>query len=96
MPGFATAAILEAMPVFGRRIKDFDSENTLVTAVETRSSSPVRILRNPQMEAAISGRTIRGIIPAGEGPGYAGGIMSAAVDGIKAAEAIIALNQGNI
>ena len=85
IPAFASEAILEAMPVFGRRIKGFDREDARLTAVESRSSSPVRVLRDERMQAA----GFRGVIPAGEGPGYAGGIMSAAVDGIKAAEQII-------
>lgn len=86
IPAFASEAILEAMPVFGRRIKGFDREDARLTAVESRSSSPVRVLRDERMQAA----GFRGVIPAGEGPGYAGGIMSAAVDGIRAAEQIIA------
>ena len=76
---------MEAMPVFGRRIKGFDSDDAKLTAVESRSSSPVRVLRDENMQAL----GFKGIIPAGEGPGYAGGIMSAAVDGIKAAEKIM-------
>lgn len=89
IPIFASEAILEAMPHLGRKLRGFDSDDALMTAVETRSSSPVRVLRDENMEAAIGGTTTKGIIPAGEGPGYAGGIMSAAVDGIKAAEMVI-------
>ncbi|MBE6046313.1 MAG: NAD(FAD)-utilizing dehydrogenase [Clostridiales bacterium] len=85
LPAFASEAIMEAMPVFGRRIKGFDRDDAKLTAVESRSSSPVRVLRDENMQAI----GFKGIIPAGEGPGYAGGIMSAAVDGIKAAEKII-------
>lgn len=85
LPAFASEAILEAMPVFGRRIKGFDRDDARLTAVESRSSSPVRVLRDESMQAP----GFRGVIPAGEGPGYAGGIMSAAVDGIRAAEMII-------
>ena len=85
IPAFASEAILEAMPVFGRKIKGFDRDDARLTAVESRSSSPVRIRRDENMEAT----GFAGVIPAGEGPGYAGGIMSAAVDGIKAAEKII-------
>lgn len=84
LPIFAVEAMIEAMPVLGRKLKGFDSDNTVMKAVETRSSSPVRILRDDQYEGSI-----RGIYPAGEGPGYAGGIMSAAVDGIRIAEMII-------
>lgn len=84
LPAFASEAILEAMPHLGKKLKGFDRADAKLTAVESRSSSPVRILRDDRMQASI-----RGLIPAGEGPGYAGGIMSAAVDGIKAAERVI-------
>lgn len=84
LPPFASEAIIEAMPYLGRKLKGFDSDDAIMTAVETRSSSPVRIFRGKDMQT-----TIAGVYPAGEGPGYAGGIMSAAVDGIKAAEEII-------
>ena len=85
IPAFASEAILEAMPVFGRKIKGFDRDDARLTAVESRSSSPVRVRRDENMEAI----GFAGVMPAGEGPGYAGGIMSAAVDGIRAAEKII-------
>ena len=75
-------AILGAMGEFGRRVKGFDSPDALFTGAETRTSSPVRITRNENMEAV----NAAGVFPAGEGAGYAGGILSAAVDGIKAAE----------
>ena len=84
LPSFAVEAIKEAMPCLGKKLLRFDDPHALLTAVESRSSSPVRILRGKDMEA-----DVKGIYPAGEGAGYAGGIMSAAVDGIKAAEAII-------
>jgi len=84
LPAFAADAIIEAMPMLARKLKGFDNDNTVMKAVETRSSSPVRILRDSQYEGSI-----RGIYPAGEGPGYAGGIMSAAVDGIRIAEMLI-------
>lgn len=84
IPQFASDAIIEAMPFLGRKLKGFDSEDALMTAVETRSSSPVRIHRDENNQS-----NIIGIYPAGEGPGYAGGIMSAAVDGIKTAEQIM-------
>lgn len=84
LPDFAAEAILEAMPHFGKKLTGFDRADAKMTAVESRSSSPVRILRDNNMQS-----NIRGLIPAGEGPGYAGGIMSAAVDGIKAAERVI-------
>ena len=84
LPGFAAQAIREAVPYFGRRIRGYDAADAVVTAVETRSSSPVRILRNERGES-----NIQGLYPAGEGAGYAGGITSAACDGIRAAWHII-------
>ena len=75
----------KAMPVFGSRIKGFDSPDARLTGVETRSSSPVRILRDEESLQS----TVGGLYPAGEGAGYAGGITSAAVDGIRVAEAIL-------
>lgn len=84
LPGFAAQAIREAVPYFGRRIRGYDAADAVVTAVETRSSSPVRILRNERGES-----NIQGLYPAGEGAGYAGGITSAACDGIRAARHII-------
>ncbi|MDO4518441.1 MAG: hypothetical protein Q4B78_04455, partial [Bacillota bacterium] len=89
LPAFAVEAMLEAMPTFGRRLKGFDRSDGKMSAVETRSSSPVIITRDENMNAMIGGDPIKGVIPAGEGPGYAGGITSAAVEGIKAAEAVI-------
>ncbi len=83
LPLFAVEAIKEAMPVLGKKLKGFDDPEALLIGVESRSSSPVRILRGSHMEA-----NIQGIYPAGEGAGYAGGIMSAAVDGIKTAEEV--------
>ena len=85
LPEFAVAAFKEAMPRLGKKLKGFDSTEAKLYAVETRSSSPVRILRDK------SGHSLsaRGLYPCGEGAGYAGGITSAAVDGIKMAEHII-------
>lgn len=90
LPAFAREAILEAVPEFGRKLKGFDDGEARLTAVESRSSSPVRILRDENMEITRKGASVKGIIPAGEGPGYAGGITSAAVEGIKAAEKVVA------
>ena len=87
IPAFASESILEAMPHMAHKLHGFDDESTMFCAVESRSSSPVRVLRDESMQSP----GVRGVIPAGEGPGYAGGIMSAAVDGIKAAEQIIML-----
>lgn len=81
LPDFAAEAIVEAMPHLGRKLRGFDAPDAVMKAVETRSSSPVRILRDETGQS-----NIRGLFPAGEGPGYAGGIVSAAVDGIRMAE----------
>lgn len=83
LPKFVSEAMLEAMPHLGKKLKGFDDSDARLTAVESRSSSPVRILRGKDLQSEV-----QGLYPAGEGAGYAGGIMSAAVDGIKAAEAI--------
>lgn len=84
LPDFAVESIRQAMPHLGRKLKGFDSDEAVMTAVESRSSSPVRIERNEEMESSVPG-----LRPCGEGAGYAGGIVSAACDGIKAAEKII-------
>ncbi|MCR5330470.1 MAG: FAD-dependent oxidoreductase, partial [Lachnospiraceae bacterium] len=88
LPGVICDAIMEAFPDFGRKIKGFDDPETLLMGVESRTSSPVRITRNETFEAA----GFKGIYPCGEGAGYAGGITSAAVDGIKVYEAILERN----
>lgn len=85
LPEYASEAIREAVPFFARKIKGYDRPDAIVTAVETRSSSPIRILRGEDGQC-----NVEGIYPAGEGAGYAGGITSAACDGIRAAQAIIA------
>ncbi len=84
LPDFALQAIREALPVFGRQIPGFDSPDAVLTGVETRTSSPVRITRGADFQSL----NTAGLFPAGEGAGYAGGILSAAVDGIKVAEAV--------
>ena len=84
LPDYAIAAIREAIPAFGRQIKGFDRNNAVLTGVETRTSSPIRIARNKDLESP----NLTGLYPAGEGAGYAGGILSAAVDGIKVAESV--------
>lgn len=84
LPAYILDAVKEAIPKFGRMIKGFDTEDAVLSAVESRTSSPVRILRNENGESEI-----RGIYPCGEGAGYAGGITSAAMDGIRTAERII-------
>jgi uncharacterized protein len=85
LPEYAIEAIREALPAFGRQIRGFDREDAVLTGIETRTSSPVRITRDPQTLQSLS---VRGLFPAGEGAGYAGGILSAGVDGIKVAEAV--------
>jgi uncharacterized FAD-dependent dehydrogenase len=85
LPGYAIEAIREALPVFGRQIQGFDRDDAVLTGVETRTSSPLRITRDP---ATLQSLNVRGLFPCGEGAGYAGGILSAGVDGIKVAEAV--------
>jgi uncharacterized protein len=84
LPDYAIAAIREALPAFEKQIKGFSMHDAVLTGVETRTSSPIRIKRNEQFQSL----NTRGLFPAGEGAGYAGGIMSAAIDGIKVAEAV--------
>jgi uncharacterized FAD-dependent dehydrogenase len=84
LPDYAIDAIREALPAFGRQIPGFDAADAMLTGVETRTSSPVRIGRDKDFESL----NTRRLYPAGEGAGYAGGILSAAVDGIKVAEAV--------
>ncbi len=84
LPPYAIEALRESIPMFDRKIKGFSRPDAVLTGVETRSSSPVRITRGASMESL----SVAGLVPAGEGAGCAGGIISAAVDGIKAAEAV--------
>ncbi len=84
LPDFVVNSLREAIPEMGKKIMDFDMDDAVLTAIETRSSSPVRILRDKMLESSIGG-----LFPAGEGAGYAGGIISAAVDGIKIAEVVV-------
>jgi uncharacterized FAD-dependent dehydrogenase len=84
LPDFAVAAIREALPVFDRQIKGFAMHDAVMTGVETRTSSPIRIPRDGSLQSL----NTRGLYPAGEGAGYAGGILSAGVDGIRIAEAV--------
>ncbi len=85
LPEFAVAAMRQAMPELAKKLRGFDDENAKMYGVETRSSSPVRILRGVDGQSI----SVEGLYPCGEGAGYAGGITSAAVDGIKIAEAVI-------
>lgn len=84
LPDFVVDAIREALPVFGRQVPGYDHPDVVMTGVETRTSSPVRITRGRDLQSL----NTRGLYPAGEGAGYAGGILSAAVDGIRVAEAL--------
>ena len=85
LPAYAIEAIREALPVFGRQIPGFDRDDAVLTGVESRTSSPVRITRDAETFQSLN---VRGLYPCGEGAGYAGGILSAGVDGIRVAEAI--------
>ena len=85
LPGEVAEALKNAIPDMGRQISGFDRYDAVLTGVESRSSSPVRILRNPDRQSV----KYKGIYPCGEGAGYAGGIVSAAVDGIHCSEAIL-------
>ncbi len=84
LPDFAVEAMREALPVFGRKLARYDDPDAVMTGVETRTSSPVRITRGTDFQSL----NTAGLFPAGEGAGYAGGILSAAIDGIKVAEAV--------
>lgn len=84
LPGFVIEAFREALPVFGRQIANYDHPDAVMTGVETRTSSPLRITRGTDFQSL----NVERLFPAGEGAGYAGGILSAAIDGIKTAEAV--------
>jgi uncharacterized FAD-dependent dehydrogenase len=84
LPDYAIQAMREALPAFERQIKGFSMHDAVLTGVETRTSSPLRITRGDDYQSL----NIKGLYPAGEGAGYAGGILSAGVDGIKVAEAV--------
>lgn len=86
LPDYVSDTLSSAIPIFDRSLRGFADSNAIMTGIETRSSSPVRILRGEDFQSVI-----RGIFPCGEGAGYAGGITSAAVDGIKVAEALVIL-----
>lgn len=85
LPSFAIEAIREALPAFGKKIRGFDRKDAVLTGIETRTSSPVRITRDRDTLQSLN---TQGLYPAGEGAGYAGGILSAGVDGVKIAEAL--------
>ena len=83
-PEYISSSLREGLRLFDNKIKGFGSGDAIITGVESRTSSPIRINRNENLNASV-----KGIIPSGEGAGYAGGIMSAAVDGIRCAEQVI-------
>ena len=83
LPPFLTDALEQALPILGRKLRGYDAPDAVLTAVESRSSSPVRIPRDSVCQSAL-----RGLYPCGEGAGYAGGILSAAADGMRCAEQI--------
>lgn len=85
LPAVLTDALAQGLPLLGRKLPGFDHPEAVLTGPETRSSSPVRICRDASLQASL-----RGLFPCGEGAGYAGGILSAAADGIRCAEAVIA------
>ena len=84
LPPYAIAAIREAIPAFDRQIRGFAMHDAIFTGVETRTSSPLRITRGADFQSL----NVKGLYPAGEGASYAGGILSAGVDGIEVAEAV--------
>lgn len=84
LPAFAIEAIREALPAFDRQIKGYNLHDAVLTGIETRTSSPLRITRGADLQSL----NLKGLFPAGEGAGYAGGILSAGVDGIRIAEAV--------
>jgi uncharacterized FAD-dependent dehydrogenase len=85
LPEFVIEAIREAIPAFAKQIKGFDLHDALLTGIETRTSSPLRITRGEDLQSL----NLKGLFPAGEGAGYAGGILSAGVDGIRVAEGLL-------
>ena len=85
LPKYAIDAIREALPAFDKQIRGYAMHDAVLTGIETRTSSPIRIKRD---DHSLQSLNTRGLYPAGEGAGYAGGIMSAAIDGIRVAEAL--------
>ena len=85
LPDFVERALRAAVPIFGRKLEGFDRTDAVLTGVETRTSSPVRVRRDASCESV----DVRGLYPCGEGAGYAGGIMSAAADGLRCAASLV-------
>ncbi|MBP5248950.1 MAG: FAD-dependent oxidoreductase, partial [Lachnospiraceae bacterium] len=90
LPSYVARDIIECVEAYGKKLKGFSDGDALLSGVETRTSSPLRIVRDEDLQSAI-----KGLYPCGEGAGYAGGIMSAAVDGIKVFEKIAGKYKGN-
>ena len=84
LPEYVCESLIEGITAFGKWLENFDRDDAVLTGVETRTSSPVRIIRDDDFQS-----NVKGIYPCGEGSGYAGGIMSASIDGLKVAEQII-------
>ena len=84
MPEGLNTAFIEGMAQFGKKIRGFDRSDALLAGIESRTSSPLKIIRDENLESSV-----KGLYPCGEGAGYAGGITSAAMDGLKVAEEII-------
>jgi len=85
LPSYISEALTEGLLVFNKKIKNFSDNNSILTGIETRTSAPLRIIRNEKLQSI----NVEGLFPSGEGAGFAGGIISAAVDGIKSAESIM-------
>jgi uncharacterized FAD-dependent dehydrogenase len=85
LPGFVVESLREAIPYFDRKMRGFSSKEAMLMGVETRTSSPIRILRREDFQS----QNVHGLFPVGEGSGYSGGIISSALDGMKAAEAFL-------
>ena len=85
LPGFVAESLREAIPYFDRKMRGFSSKEAMLMGVETRTSSPIRILRREDFQS----QNVHGLFPVGEGSGYSGGIISSALDGMKAAEALL-------
>jgi uncharacterized FAD-dependent dehydrogenase len=86
LPDFVVGSLRRALPDFGRKIRGFDHAGAVLTGVETRTSAPLRIVRGDDRMSV----NVEGLYPIGEGAGYAGGIMSAALDGLNSAMAVVA------
>ncbi len=86
LPGFVASSLRKALPVFGRKMKGYFTNEAILVGVESRSSSPVRI---PRDKETLQHPSVMGLYPCAEGAGYAGGIVSAAIDGINCADAVL-------